>query len=344
MAIAVTREIKRPRSDDRVLWEISQGIFGYQAVLVAHDLRLFSCLDKPLSIAEICSSLNIQQRPAEAILSACVSLGLLQVRDSKYSLTPVSEDYLLESSPTYFGKFLDFVSIQNRDLYSFDKVKNAVISNSPQVYGSGDLFKSHEDQAALARSFTDIMHGHSIGPATGWPNKINLAQHKVMLDVGGGSGAHTIGALQQWSNLQGIVFDMAPVCDVAEEYIARYELQDRARSHVGDMWNDDFPAADIHFYADIFHDWSPEKCRLLTQKSYDSLESGGRIIIHELLFNDDKSGPFPAASYSVGMLLWTEGQQYSGQELSAMLIQAGFIDIEVTPSFGYWSIVSGRKP
>jgi len=27
-----------------------------------------------------------------------------------------------------------------------------------------------------------------------------------------------------------------------------------------------------------------------------------------------------------------------------MLTEAGFIDVEVKPTFGYWSIVTGRKP
>jgi hypothetical protein len=44
------------------------------------------------------------------------------------------------------------------------------------------------------------------------------------------------------------------------------------------------------------------------------------------------------------MLLFTEGQQYSGAELVAMLREAGFTDIEVKPTWGYWSIVTGRKP
>jgi hypothetical protein len=30
--------------------------------------------------------------------------------------------------------------------------------------------------------------------------------------------------------------------------------------------------------------------------------------------------------------------------LSAMLDEAGFSDIEVMPTFGYYSIVTGRKP
>jgi hypothetical protein len=44
------------------------------------------------------------------------------------------------------------------------------------------------------------------------------------------------------------------------------------------------------------------------------------------------------------MLLWTEGEEYSGRELSAMLAEAGFTDINVQPTFSAWSIVTGRKP
>jgi len=102
--------------------------------------------------------------------------------------------------------------------------------------------------------------------------------------------------------------------------------------------------ADLHFYGQIYHDWPPEKCQWLTQKSFASLEAGGRIIIHEKLLNDDKTGPFAIAAFSISMLLWTEGQQYSGGELSAMLTAAGFTDIEVKPTSGYWSIVTGYKP
>jgi hypothetical protein len=43
------------------------------------------------------------------------------------------------------------------------------------------------------------------------------------------------------------------------------------------------------------------------------------------------------------MLLSTEGQQFLGRELAAMLMEAGFTDIEVRPTFGYWSIITGRK-
>src|SRR6516162_6156524 len=97
--------------------------------------------------------------------------------------------------------------------------------------------------------------------------------------------------------------------------------ESRIRTHVGDLWNDPFPSADLHFYSMIYHDWPPEKCRFLTHKSFESLELGGRLIIHEVLYNDDRTGPFPVAAQNIIILAQCEGQQYSGRELSAMLAE-----------------------
>jgi hypothetical protein len=107
---------------------------------------------------------------------------------------------------------------------------------------------------------------------------------------------------------------------------------------------DQFPSADLHFYGMIFHDWPPDRCRLFARKSFDSLPAGGRIIVHELLFNDDRTGPFPVAAFNVTMLAAMPGQQYSGREITQNLMEAGFTNIEVKPTFGYWSIVTGVKP
>jgi SAM-dependent methyltransferase len=188
------------------------------------------------------------------------------------------------------------------------------------------------------------MHGMSMGPALAWPEVVDLSGHRIMLDIGGGSGAHCIGATRRWPSLQAIVFDIAPVCEVAQEFITRYESRSRIQTHVGDMWTDPFPPADLHFYSSIYHDWPRERGQFLTRKSFESLAPGGRIILHELLYNAEKTGPLAAAADGIAMLVFTEGQPYSGRELSAMLMEGGFVDIEVKPTFGSWSLVTGRKP
>ena len=108
-----------------------------------------------------------------------------------------------------------------------------------------------------------------------WPDLLDLSAHRVMLDVGGGSGAHSIGAVSRWPHLRAIVLDIAPVCEVADEFIVSHGLAERIETQAGDMWESELPAADLHFYANIFHDWSEEKGRLLADRSFASLPAGG---------------------------------------------------------------------
>lgn len=337
--------IRKPQTEDSLLWDIILGGFAHNLLFVAHDLKLFSLLAaQPLTAVEVAKALNIQLRPTNALLTFCTSVKILDFHENYYSLTTFAKEYLLESSPTYFGDFLD-LNIANSSIFSFDKLKNAVLTNSSQIYDSDKLFQSHEEQVKLAQVFTHAMHGHSMGAALAWSSSIDLSEYQVLLDIGGGSGAHAIAATLKWSNLKSIVLDLAPVCQAAEETIASYGLQSRIKTCASNMWDDPFPIADIHFYADIYHDWPPEKGRFLTQKSFDSLESGGRIIIHEMLYNNEqKIGPTTVANYNTAMLLWTEGQQYSALELSTMLSEVGFNNIEIKPTFGYWSIVTACKP
>jgi hypothetical protein len=337
-------DISKPRTDERPLWDIISGNIGFGAFLVAYDLKLFPLLaKKPLTLTQVCELLKIQERPAKALLAMNMSLGLLQVQDDCYTLTAFAESYLLEDSPTYLGDFLD-LTVATASVYSFDNIKKAVLSNSSQIYSGEKLFQTHENQADLARSFTHAIHSRNLAPAQAWPEVLDLSANKLLLDIGGGSGVHSINATLKWSHLQALILDLAPVCEVAQEFVKRYDLDSRIKTQVFDMWTQPFPKADIHFYSDIYHDWPPEQGRFLTEKSFNSLESGGRIIIHEMLYDQQKTNPAAVAAYDIAMLLWTEGQQYWDHELSTMLMDVGFINIEVKPTFGYWSIVTGCKP
>jgi hypothetical protein len=336
--------VPRPRSDDRALNDIVFGIIGLPAVLVAHDLGLYRLLaGTPLPLSGVSEGLGLVPRAAEALLSVSAALGLVRLDGGRYALTALAEDYLLPGSPASFTGYLDLM-IANGPLYSFESLKKAVLTNAPQAYGGGDIFRSHEEREISARVFTRGMHGRSMAAALAWPEAVDLARHRRMLDIGGGSGAHSIGATLRWPDLHATVLDIAPVCEVAREHAARYGLAARIGTHVGDMWRDPFPPADLHLYSLVFHDWPAEKCELLARKSFDSLPAGGRVIVHEMLYDDDRTGPFPVAAFNITMLLWTDGQQYSGREIRAMLAGAGFADVEARSTFGYWSIVTGRKP
>ncbi len=332
-----------PRVDDRPLWDVVFAVYGYPALLLAHRLKIFPLLaDGPRTLSDICNVLNLKQRPTEAILTVSTSLGFLSLEEGRYALTAVAEEYLLESSPNYFGFFWDLM-IANYQVCAFPTLEKAVLTDSPQAYGGGDIFKSHEEQIELLHRFTRGMHSISITSAFVWPEVFDFSKHRVMLDVAGGSAAHSIGAALKLPNLKVIFLDFLQVCEIAQEYIDQYDLQERIKTQEINIWNDHWPSADLHFFSNIYHDWTPEKCHFLTAKSFNSIEAGGRIVIHEMLYNDEKTGPFPSAAFSMMMMGWTEGKQYSGLELSAMLQEVGFEDIQIRKAFGYYSIVTGRK-
>lgn len=337
--------VRRPRTDDRVMRDVVFGVSGYPAVLVAHELKLYALLaERPRTIPEVSAALGIALRPAEALVSVSAALGLLTELDGRYSLSATAEDYLLESSPTYFGGYFDMM-VRNYSMYSFKSVKAAVLTDTPQFYGGEEAFASHRERDDRVRTYTRAMHSTSMAAALAWPEHVDLSGHRQLLDIAGGSGAHAIGAAQRWTNLEVVILELAAVCSLAEEFIVQYGLQDRVRTQAGDMWADPFPPADVHLYSQIYHDWPPERCQLLTRKSFDSLEPGGLLIIHEMLYDDRKTGPFSTAAMNMNMLLYYKaGRQYSGQELATMMRETGLTDIRVVPTFGYYSIVVGRKP
>ena len=331
--------------DDRAVMDVHTEMYAYAAILAAHRLRLFPLLASgPQTMSDVCTALGIKPRPAEAILAASAGRGFVGCSDGTYSLTPLGEKYLLETSPTYFGFFWDLLIANADNNLSFSSAERAVLTDAQQVVQDEHVFHTLAEQADMARAFTRGMHSGSVAPGLAWPGTIDLSGAERMLDVGGGSGAHAIGAVARWPQLKAVVYDLPSVCEVAREFIAEAGLQDRIETLDGDMWADPFPEADLHFYSNVYHDWSHEKGTFLTRKSFESLPSGGRIVVHEILFDDDKAGPFAAAGYNIGMLIWSaDGGQYSGRELSEMLAEAGFAQIEVKPTFGYNSIVTGIK-
>jgi hypothetical protein len=58
------------------------------------------------------------------------------------------------------------------------------------------------------------------------------------------------------------------------------------------------------------------------------LPGGGAVVISELLVNDEKTGPAPAALMILSMLIETEGRNYTPTEYSAWLEQAGCRHLE----------------
>ena len=331
--------------DDRAIYDVIFGLFARQAFLVAFDLGLFTLLaDQAATVPKIASKLGLSERSTEAMVIVSLSLGFLERDNDTVRLSETGSSYLVPGRDTYMGDFIRGACILQPEVTSFETVRKAIVNDKAQVYGGGKMFEHHREVEERAIAFTRMMHGHSIGPALEWPSKFDLSGVQHMLDIGGGSGAHAIGALLRWPELHAEVIELPTVVSVVQEFAKQYKVSDRLSVTAGDFWTDPFPEGDLHFYGDVLHDWPDEKCRAMLAKSFNALPPGGLIMLHEIIYNHHKTGPLAAAGDSVAMLVWTEGKQRSAAEFASMLEATGFEETVTKPSFGYWSIVAARKP
>jgi SAM-dependent methyltransferase len=335
-----------PRLDERPLRDLLSGVYAMPAILVAHELGLFPLLaTQPRTVAEVGQALGLRRRPAEALLAVCAAAGLVSAQAGRHALLPLAERFFLPESPAYFGGYWDLM-IQNAGLYTFESIRQAVLTDAPQVERISGLAPSPESKAQRLRALTRALHSRGADSAMTWPGRVDLAGHRVFLDLGGGSGVHSIGVLQRWPHLRAIVFDLPSVCALAAEQVAQRGLEARIHTQAGDLWDPaPFPFADIHFYSEVFHNRAPEQCVRLLAKSFRDLPPGGRLLLHEMLFDDGLAGPLPVAAANLNMLLWSrEGRQYSVPDLTGMVSAAGFLEVRLLPAGGYFSLLSARKP
>ena len=141
------------------------------------------------------------------------------------------------------------------------------------------------------------------------------------------------------------MLDVPSVAAIAAENVSRAGLSDRIDTIGGNFFGALPEGHDLHLFSMILHDWDEEKNRALLSRSYDALAVGGAVVISELLVNDEKTGPAPAALMSLNMLIETEGRNYTPAEYAAWLEEVGFSNLETVwfDAPGANGAIVGRK-
>lgn len=290
------------------LMQLSTAFWAFKTLAAAHELDLFTRLSgSGTSVTELARELEIEERPAEMLLTGCTSLGLLERGQERYVNSPLAEEFLVRGRPYYFG---GFVQMLDNSLYpGWDKLVQALRTNRPTTWdpdSQKSLFEG-EDPAMLAL-FWEAMHSLSTFTARVLGEAVDLSGVTRLLDVGGGSGAFDIELCRRYPNLHATVFDLPFVAEIAARKVEEAGLSDRIATAGGDFFAEPLPSGhDAVLMSMILHDWSEERNREILRRFYAALPSGGTIIINELLVNDEKTGPPPAALMSLNMLIETEG-------------------------------------
>jgi 3-hydroxy-5-methyl-1-naphthoate 3-O-methyltransferase len=335
-----------PNNDDRELWDTWLSIFRLPVVTVADQIGTFLALsERALTTEDLAAHLKVNARALKIHLGFLAALGFVERRESRWSATALTRTWLHPRGEGYYAPA--FYGLRQWQPMHGELMETLKTGSAPRGHQPAMAeWERGDSLPGVAPTFTGYMNANSMAAALALARQPIFGEVRALLDVGGGSGIFPIQVAKVWPDFRATVLEIAPVCPEADQYIQSAGVADRVKTQATNMFTKAWPEGyDAVFFSNVFHDWPDDTCQMLADKAFATLPAGGRVLVHEMLMDDDGCGPLPVAAFAMLMLLITKGRQYSMPEIRVFLERAGFRDIEAwRTGGGYYSLISGRKP
>ena len=145
------------------------------------------------------------------------------------------------------------------------------------------------------------------------------------------------------------MLDRPGVLEITRELVDAAGFGDRVSLLPGDYLQTPFGSGfDVALLSGMMHRETADGVMLLLKKTFGALDPGGRIIVSDVFFDDDRrnSPPF-TTSFALNMMLTSEhGSAHAKTEMQRWMAAAGFVDLVVRdmPRPNPHSLVMGSKP
>lgn len=296
------------------------GVSFWRACVLhtAVKLQVFTHLgSRSMDASQLAEKMKTDPRATGLLLNALSSLGLLRKSGEAYCNTPFSLQHLDEQSPSFMGNIIYHY------LHMYDHWGHL----DEAVRTGKSIVKREERDEEAVKQFLLGMHNLAIRGAEVLASRLDLGDHRRMLDLGGGPGTYSLYFCRRNPQLTSVIFDLPDTESIAAKQIEAFQLPDRVRFHPGNFHKDPLPEGpfDLVFMSHILHGSSRSECSELVRKVFPVVSPGGEVIIQEFVLNEDKTEPTFAAIFALNMLIHTPGgRSYSFDEMSAWLQDAGF--------------------
>lgn len=317
-----------------------ETIHAYQrtaALWASIDLDLFShlALRGPLPAAELGQATGAHPKGIRVLCDYLVLCGLLTKTTPSpdwtthlWANTPDSQLFLDRQSPASLTGSVAFLGSPD--------VRPAVDTLLAAVRKGGTPHESSvEGENPAWVDFARHMVPILLPAADRLPDLLGIAQAGSVrvLDIAAGHGMFGIRCAQANPQAHVTGLDWKSVLAVAKENAHKLGVADRYATIEGSAFEVDWKGPyDCILLPNFLHHFDFETNVELLKKTQAALQPGGRVAVLEFVPNDDRISPPAAAGFVMIMLRETAGgDAYTFRELSAMLTQAGFKDVEQHP-------------
>ncbi len=303
------------------------GDFANSRILDASlEYDFFTLIDKGFNTADkVARAAGTDPRATRIVLDSLIAAALVEKKDGRYALLPLSETFLVRGKPSYIGDFRhvalalwDGMTHLKESLKTGKPLSRMDSSNELQVWEK--LVVGIVPIAEpVAKALCDIL---SIG-----------ADRKGLrvLDVAGGSSIFGMTILARDPSAQITQLDWPNVNAVAKKLNRARGLEGKIRFIDGEHRT---ATIENHYYelvlaSNFCRFESPKSNQELFRKAYDALKPEGKFVVNDFLPNEERTGPTFALRFSVYTLTHTpEGECWTLSQYSDWLKAAGFTSVE----------------
>lgn len=334
----------KPLETPEEIFEVAFAYMKSKALFAGLHLGVFDALgDDARSFSQLLEQTGAEERGLTTLLTALVSIGLIQREDERYRNAPASLAMLVGSSEGGFG---DYCRNQvDRQMYPFLHNIADVLRGRRDTVPFEDYETWFRDPGE-ASLYSESQHSASLPAAGLLAALVDLADVRRLVDVGGGSGAFAITLCQAHPEMSATIIDFPNVAEVGRGFVAKAGLEDRIDFVCGNALDVEWPAdVDAALFSYVSGSVSAEGVSEMYRRAHRSLRPGGIAMVHDFMVDDDRSGPplpalwaFQHSAFTPGGVGLTPGF------VSDSLREAGFVEIEVKPFIpGMTRLVLGRK-
>jgi hypothetical protein len=317
-----------------LIFQTSMGFMMSKHLFAAIELGLFEKLaDRPLTLDELAKDLSIPPRTARITADAMVALGFLEKQDDRYQNSPVSQTFLSGKTPADLRPFLRL----------FNHISYPQWQHLEEALRTNRAVKRDDLDPDQQRIFSEGVAAATAGSALAMAEKYDFARHRKVLDLGGGVGEFLVPILDRYPQLEGTLFELLAVTEVAKDTLATNPVGPRIKIVAGDLFEDPIPEDhDALILAHVVHYFDHERNLELLRRIRGRVSAGVRLLIVDFWTNPQHTEPLFAAMMAGEFLTNIGGDVFSEEEGKGWLRETGWEYVQTILLEGPTSLIVGE--